>query len=123
MDDANKLNEGFKSENGRVTDVDPVARLNDWIQEVDQKQKDLKTRSTVARKAGETGKWLMESWQVKIELLGWNSEADLCRPGSGLDQLSTFAERLASRKGKLIARHQSFAAIPSKPEVQDNSGK
>ena len=55
MDDANKLNEGFKSENGRVnTDVDPVARLNDWIQEVDQKQKDLKTRSTVARKA-ETG--------------------------------------------------------------------
>jgi len=57
LDDANKLNEGFKSEiNGRVTDVDPVARLNDWIQEVDQKQKDLKTRSTVARKAGETGK-------------------------------------------------------------------
>lgn len=56
MDDANKLNEGFKSEiTGRVTDVDPVARLNDWIQEVDQKQKDLKTRSTVARKAGETG--------------------------------------------------------------------
>ena len=55
LDDANKLNEGFKSENGRVnTDVDPVARLNDWIQEVDQKQKDLKTRSTVARKA-ETG--------------------------------------------------------------------
>jgi len=104
LDDANKLNEGFKSENGRV-DVDPVARLNDWIQEVDQKQKDLKTRSTVARKA-ETG---------------WNSEADLCRPGSGLDQLSTFAERLASRKGKLIARHQSFAAIPSKPEVHDNS--
>jgi hypothetical protein len=106
LDDANKLNEGFKSENGRVTDVDPVARLNDWIQEVDQKQKDLKTRSTVARKAGETG---------------WNSEADLCRPGSGLDQLSTFAERLASRKGKLIARHQSFAAIPSNTEVQDNS--
>lgn len=56
MDDANKLNEGIKSEKGRVTDVDPVARLNDWIQEVDQKQKDLKTRSTVARKAGETGK-------------------------------------------------------------------
>lgn len=73
---------------------------------MDQKQKDLKTRSTVARRAGDTG---------------WNSEADLCRPGSGLDQLSTFAERLASRKGKLIARHQSFAAIPSKPEVQDNS--
>ena len=52
LDDANKLNEGFKSEN---VPVDPVARLNDWIQEVDQKQKDLKTRSTVARKAGETG--------------------------------------------------------------------
>lgn len=54
MDDANKLNEGLNSEIGR-DDSDPVARLNDWIQEVDQKQKDLKTRSTVARKAGETG--------------------------------------------------------------------
>ena len=68
MDDANKLNEGFKSENGRV-DVDPVARLNDWIQEVDQKQKDLKTRSTVARKA-ETGmdrsKLIMTRFRIEI---------------------------------------------------------
>ena len=61
LDDANKLNEGFKSENGRATDVDPVARLNDWIQEVDQKQKDLKTRSTVARKA-ETGMKLAKNF-------------------------------------------------------------
>ena len=68
LDDANKLNEGFKSENGRV-DVDPVARLNDWIQEVDQKQKDLKTRSTVARKA-ETGmdrsKLIMTRFRIEI---------------------------------------------------------
>ena len=35
MDDANKLNE--ESEIGRADrpDVDPVARLNDWIQEVE----------------------------------------------------------------------------------------
>jgi len=59
---------------------------------------------------------------MKTKDPGWNSEADLCRPGSGLEQLSTFAERLTNqRKGKLIARHQSFAAIPSKPEIQDNS--
>jgi len=104
LDDAHKLNS--KTEKNKI---DPVARLNDWIDEVDQKQKDLSHR-------------VRPPHQAKKNDPGWNSEADLCRPGSGLEQLSTFAERLTNqRKGKLIARHQSFAAIPSKPEVQDNS--
>ena len=68
MDDANKLNE--ESEIGRSDrpDVDPVARLNDWILEVDQKQKDLKTRSTTARKAGETGKHDLKHFRANSRL-------------------------------------------------------
>ena len=39
LDDAHKLNS--KTEKNKI---DPVARLNDWIDEVDQKQKDLSHR-------------------------------------------------------------------------------
>ena len=44
------------------------------------------------------------------------------RPGSGLEQLSHFADRLVNSKCN-IARHKSFAAIPSKPELETHPGK
>lgn len=114
LDDANKLAELGRAEKGHKV-ADPLARLDDWINEVDQKQKDLRKKTPPDPRSHEK-----QSKFIKLET-GWNSEADLCRPGSGLEQLSTFAERLVARKGKLIARHQSFAAIPSRPEIYDNS--
>ena len=53
--------------------------------------------------------------------LGWSSEADLMKPGSGLEQLSHFADQLTNRKSN-IARHKSFAAIPSKSELETHTG-
>lgn len=44
------------------------------------------------------------------------------RPGSGLEQLSHFAERLKNGGKCQINRHKSFAAIPSRPELETHHG-
>ena len=72
-----------------------LAKFDDLISQVEKKQADLsRHKSKNVRKA---------------EKNGWKSEADLMRPGSALEQLSNFADRLEAQKS--ISRHKSFAAI------------
>jgi hypothetical protein len=110
LDDAKKLHfteAGKTAGNSAVDDKAALAQIDDWINQVEQKQAVLSSQKTKVENKSDTG---------------WSSEADLMRPGSGLEQLSHFADRLVNSKCN-IARHKSFAAIPSKPELETHHEK
>ncbi|CBY08386.1 unnamed protein product [Oikopleura dioica] len=78
-----------------------LAKFDDLISQVEKKQADLSRH---------------KSKNARTSTTGWKSEADLMRPGSALEQLSNFADRLEAQK--TVSRHKSFAAISS---TQKNS--
>lgn len=71
-----------------------LAKFDDLISQVEKKQADLSRH---------------KSKNARTSTTGWKSEADLMRPGSALEQLSNFADRLEAQK--TVSRHKSFAAI------------
>jgi hypothetical protein len=102
LDDANKMNIV-------ADDKQLLATLDDWIIEVEQKHIDLASKRPKNESKSDTG---------------WSSEADLkMRPGSGLEQLSHFADRLVNQKNAKLGRNKSFAAIGTKSELDINNGK
>lgn len=111
LDDAKKLCSGDNCKTivqpSEVDDKAVLAQIDDLINQVEQKQAVLCSQKTKGEGKSDTG---------------WSSEADLMRPGSGLEQLSHFADRLVNSKCN-IARHKSFAAIPSKPELETHPEK